>query len=293
MKKNIFFVFCLALMAGGTAVKAQEIIAVAGGGIFRAEGLTGDYEFAEARAMFGKNIRIGPMGGITWCYLHDGNYFYKGRIGTIGLSFDNWAQGQWNRYVWLNAGYRHTYDRGATNTFATWQRDNLISLQTGMRFSRDISERAWFSNTLIIIDGQFGIKSGEAIIQLSGEDFKALDPYKKGGVRITYENGIKQIPLRRIKNSEADFEPLIHLGYGYEAGSGNNYLEYGLGLGFGLFRDWYHDLFKVKAFMRHDLGNYTMGEGQIGTSNRLQVEVVCNLLNLSFRKNEAKKETKK
>lgn len=294
MKRVIFLVLLLIGMIGGTVkTPAQEIISVAGGGIFRSQGLAGDYEFAEARVMFGgKNIRIGPVANVTWVYLVDNGYYYKGMNWTTGISLDNWSQGQLNRYNWLNLGYKHSYDRGATTQFMSWQRDNLMSIQAGLRLNRDIYERSWFGNNLLIVEAQFGLTPGEAILRLAGEDYKSIAPYKKGQIRISYEKGIKQIPLRQIKASEVDFEPLAHLGYGFESGNQRSYLEYGLGLGFGLFRDWYHDIFKIKAFMRHDLGTFEFKSGEANKPATLYIEVVCNLLNLSFRKAE-KTETKK
>lgn len=288
MKKKILmiiFLLLLALLTLGEKAKAQELIGLAGAGLFRtvptAERTIGDFEFIEGRLMFGNKIRFGPMANYTWAYARidkEDPFYYKGRFYTLGLSFDTWGKAiGLHYYSWLNSGIRWSSDRGASTVYHSWQKDRLFLIQGGLRLTK--IESKWFSNSLFMGELLEPIENGNARyienVRYSVIPGVVVDgtPYKKGGYRLTYETGIKKFDLT-VREREIRFEPIAHLGYGSEKTYGRQYIEYGGGIAFSYFKEWQRELFKIKAFQRQDL------ESNDGSQpSRLQVEIVVNMLN--------------
>lgn len=269
----MFFFFLLLVLAplGG---KSQEMKAVGttGAGLFQTGATTGDYEFIEGRLMYGKKLRYGVMANYTWVYLKDDKedpYYYKGRLGTIGLSADRWWQSYAaNRYFWINSGIRFSYDRGATTSYKSWQKDLLSMTQFGFRSTNVFGE--WFGNSLLMLEAQIPLKKGEQRYSIESGVVLAGTPYEKGGYKITYENGIKKIPVS-VKFTSFFIEPTAHIGGGFDNASDRFSAEYGGGISVGYSNDgWDRDLFKIKAYKRHYFD---------GTPEKMQIELVINLLN--------------
>lgn len=292
MKKMMFLFFLLS--ASALKVESQELIGITGAGIFRSiqtiNPTCGDFEFVEGRLMFGHKFRVGPMGNYTWVYLNkekEGiqykNFNYKGRYYTLGLSLDYWNQNaERSYYFWINSGIRNSYDRGASVDYQSWQTDNLFLFQFGLRRTNLFKD--WFGNSLFITEFENPIENGIARYSITPGIVQSGTPYKKGGFRFTYENGIRKFPIY-VGIKEALLEPTIHVGYGMEFANNNRqYIEYGLGLAVGYFKEWHHELFKIKAFRRQDLNGYNPWTNDGSKPPSLQIEVTVNLLNLKFNK---------
>ncbi|MDP2943999.1 MAG: hypothetical protein Q8N57_00255 [bacterium] len=287
MKKRILmmiiFLLLLALALGEKA-KAQELIGLAGAGLFRTiptdERTIGDFEFVEGRLMFGNKIRFGPMANYTWAYARinkEDPFYYKGRFYTLGLSFDTWGKALGlHYYSWVNSGIRWSYDRGASTTYNSWQKDRLFLIQGGLRLTK--IESKWFSNSLFMGELLEPIENGENRYSTTPDIIVAGIPYKKGGYRLTYETGIKKFAFS-VKEREIRFEPIAHLGYGSEKAYNRQYIEYGGGFAFSYFKEWQRELFKVKAFQRQDLDGYNPQSNDGSQPSRLQIEITINVLN--------------
>ena len=286
MKKMCIIMLLFALAIGERA-QAQELIGIVGGGYFRGlqtvNPAIGDFEFVEGRLMFGHKFRYGPMANYTWVYLDDREGFhYKGRFYTLGLSVDNWGKiAGVSYYFWINSGIRFSYDRGATSSYHSWQTDKLFLFQGGLRLTKLFND--WLGNSLFIVELQRPIERGDARYSITPGVVTAGTPYEKGNFRLTYENGIKKFPVY-MKGREIRLEPIIHLGYGLESANDRQYIEYGGGFAVGYFKEWHHELFKIKAFRRQDLSGYNPRTNDGSKPPSLQIEVVVNLLNLKFKK---------
>ncbi|MCX6794783.1 MAG: hypothetical protein NTY31_02245 [Candidatus Falkowbacteria bacterium] len=286
MKKKIcVLIFFLLALTLGERARAQELIGLAGAGLFRTvpttERTIGNFEFVEGRLMFGnKMIRFGPMANYTWAYAKQSKedpYYYKGRFYTLGAAVDNWGSIlRLNYYSWINSGIRWGYDRGASDAYNSWQKDKLFLIQGGLILTK--LESFWFSNSLLIAEWQEPIEKGSARYSVTPGIVTAGTPYEKGGFRLTGETGIRKFVFF-VKGQEVRFEPIAHLGYGSEKAYNRQYVEYGGGFAFSYFREWQRELFKVKAFQRQDLDGYNPQSNDGSQPPRLQVEVVVNLLN--------------
>jgi len=272
MKKTMFFFFLLVVLIplGGNA--QIKPIGTAGAGLFQSDKTTGDYEFVEGRIMFGKKLRVGLMGNYTWVYLKEKKedpYYYKGRLGAIGLSTDRWWQTySSNRYFWINSGIRFSYDRGATSNYRSWQKDLLSMSQFGFRSTNVFG--SWGGNSLLMLEAQIPLKKGDQRYSTESGVVSAGTPYEKGGYKISYENGIKKIPVS-VRFTSFFIEPTAHIGSGFDNASDRLSVEYGGGISVGYSNDgWDRDLFKIKAFNRQYLD---------GSPSKMQIELVLNLLN--------------
>ncbi len=280
MKKMMFFLLLLALALGG---KSQKLIGIAGAGIFQSgtgtEKINGDYEFVESRLMFGNQTRFGLMANYTWVHLIQDQtdpFHYQGDFCAIGLSVDRWWNStNANSYFWINSGLRWNYDRGASRTYHSWQKDQLFLFQGGLRSTRLFDD--WFGNSLAIAEWQMPIKTGEARYSTTPGVVRAKTPEKKGSFRLIYENGIKKIPFS-IRFTDFFIEPTAHIGGGWENPSGQIFGEYGGGISVGYLRSdsWDRELFKIQAFRRQSLNGNSKPPS-------LTIELVINLLN--FKKN--------
>lgn len=242
-----------------------ELMAIGGAGYNSRE----NFGFIEAKLMFKAlgSLRIGPYLGYTQ-YGSEGfspKNALLGREFKYGLSLDSY--GFWtdnlSHYFWLNTGLKNVRDHYEEKYYDSQTKTNLIFLSGGLSLSNET--RTWFSHNQLMIDYQKPI--GEASISATwkGKPVKSK-AYDKESFRTTLESGIKRFYI----GNRINFEPIIHLGYGENFGSSNSYYEYGGGIGFGYFKDWYRDIIKVKVFYR---------DREIG-DDRLNSEVVLNLTNL-------------
>ncbi len=281
--KKILILLSILLALALTECKSQELVTVAGVGLFRDTKIghsgLGNYEFVEGRLMFGNKFRLGPMASYIWAGVKDGNYKYKGRFCTLGLSLDNWGGGEFrNYYFWLNSGLRWSYDRDISAPNYSWQRDKLYYLQGGFRLTN--RSRTWLNNSLLMAEWQHPTGPGEALYSTAPGVFNTGQHEAKGSVRATYENGLTRIAL--FPNGKKKFlEPLVHLGYGATKAYTCKYLEYGGGLSVGYFQKWYKEPVKFKVFKRQGL--YRNSEASI------HFEVIINL-HLNLKNNQLKKE---
>ncbi len=288
-KKTILLLIWLASL---TTAMSQELIGLAGGGLMKSPEIQGDYEFVEARMMFGlaPSFRLGPSGQAAWFYWNQADNFSRGHNFSAGLSIDGWNRETrlLSHYFWLNGWYRWSKDQGANaDGYESWQEDRLISLSGGLKFTNILD--SWFGDHLLMAEYQCPLKPGKKVAYYRDLPVLYSPPYDKERVRIVYENGIKHVPFL-MGNKELHFSPLIHFGYDWTAGDNRSAYEIGTGIYFGWYRDWYHDLFKVKAFYRGDLGTFEPGKSEAGAPAYFQVEVTLNLLNLKF--NQKKSHTK-
>lgn len=295
MKKLMIFIFLLLALALGESIKATELIGLAGAGVFHDVGyyrhsnsglMAGDYEFVEARLMFFHKLRVGPMANYTWVYVakdnKDSRYSYKGRFYTLGLSADNWGKViGLNYYFWLNSGIRWSYDRGASSSYYSWQKDKLFLLQAGLRLTRLASD--WFGNNLFIAEWQTPIENGNNRYSVTPGIVQPGKPTPKGSFRLTYENGLKKFAFS-TKNKQIRFEPIGHLGYGSERAYTRQYYEYGGGFAFSYFKEWQRELAKFKVYRRQDFGGYHPEINDGSQMASWHFEVVINVLNLKFKK---------
>lgn len=287
MKKMMIFLLLLASTLGG---KSQKLIGTTGAGIFQSgtgtEEIDGNYEFVEGRLMFGEKFRVGLMANYTWVYLIQDQadpFHFKGRAYSLGLSVDKWWNTtNTNNYFWINSGLRWSYDRGATTNYHSWQKDQFFLFQGGLRSTRIFND--WFGNSLAMIEWQMPIKDADARYSVTPGIVRKGDPYDKGNVRLTYENGIRKIPFS-IKFTDFYLEPAIHIGGGLEDPSYQPFFEYGGGFSVGYARSdgWDRELFKIKAFGRQDFKGYDPKSNDDSKPNSLHIELTINLLN--FKKN--------
>jgi len=289
MKKTMILIFLLLAFALGERAAAQELIGSAGAGYFWSvktpDPTIGNYEFVEAKLMFGHKIRYGPLANYTWVYAKQSKetpYYYKGRFYTLGLSFDTWGSVlHRNYYAWANPGIRWDYDRGATLGYHSWQKDKLFILQTGLRLTNLGSD--WLGNSLFMAEWQKPLAKGKNRFSTDPEIIKEGIPYEKGAFRLVYENGVKKFSFS-IKERQIRFEPILHLGYGWEKTYDRKYYEYGGGFAFSYFKEWQRELFKIKVYRRQDFGGYNPQNLDGSQAPSWHVEIVANLLRLKLKK---------
>lgn len=285
MRKIMMIVLLLLALALGEKAQAQQLIAVAGAGVFKNSPMAGDYEFAEARLMFGfHGFRYGPMASFTRVYLNqntENSFFkYRSQFYAIGLSVDKWWQTTaTNYYFWVNSGIGWGYDQGTGPSYELWQKDQLFLAKGGFRLTKPFN--SWLGNSLLMAEFQTPI-SGEARYSTAPGIIESGTPYKKGEIRLTFENGIKKIPLFY----GSFIEPTAHIGLATDDASKRLFVEYGGGISIGYFREiWDRELFKVIAFKRQDLKGHVTKLNDGSKSSLLQIELVVNLLNFYPEKN--------
>jgi len=286
MKKTIMMIiFLLLALASEERAQAQKLIGVAGAGIFKStlttDPFVGNYEFIEGRLMFGHGFRYGLMGSYTWVYLNqdkENPFNYKGQFYALGLSVDKWWQTlNANHYFWINSGIGWSYDRGASQTYQSWQKDQLFLIKGGFRSTKPYND--WFSNNLLMAEWQTPIKTGDARYSVSPGIVRTGTPYKKGNFRLTYENGIKKIPLFFGFN-ESFIEPTAHIGCSTRNDFKCLLVEYGGGISIGYFKEvWDRELFKIVAYKRQDLRWYNSQNSDNPKTSLFQIEIVVNILN--------------
>lgn len=273
---NIFLLLALAL---GERAMAQQLVAVAGAGIFKStqttEPIVGNFEFIEGRLMFGHGFRYGLMGNYTWVYLNqdkENPFNYKGQFYVLGLSVDKWWQTlNANNYFWINSGIGWGYDHGTSPNYQSWQKDQFFLIKGGLRSTKPFND--WFGNGLFMAELQIPIKTADARYSIDSGIVKAGTPYKKGNLRLTYDNGIKKIPLF-FRLNESFIEPTVHIGCSTDNASKRLFIEYGGGVSVGYFREvWDRELFKIVVFKRQDINRSN------SQSSLIQAEIVINLLN--------------
>ena len=286
MKKITFII--LLLLAAASGGKAQSVIGTTGAGIFSHDDkrkhaeVKGDYEFAEARIMFGRKFRLGPMASYVRVGLKEDKadpFVYRSHVFGFGLSVDNWWNTEKaNSYFWINSGVRLSYDHGSSNSYECWQDDRLFFFQGGFRSTRIFSD--WFGNNLVTVEWQTPIKTGINRYSTTPGIVRKGKPYMKDNARLTYENGIKNIPFP-IRLIDFYIEPTAHLGAGLAEPADRLFFEYGGGISVGYSRNdgWNRELFKIKAFRRQDLRGYDSKHDNGSIPPAMQVEIVINVLN--------------
>jgi len=259
MKKILLFFLLIAMAIGG---KAQEIIFAGGGGGMlnkpKSE-LRSEYGFAEARLMINLagTFRIGPYGNIVYSggfnKLQKLPFYYRGRDLTLGLSIDSWGSGwRYNRYFWLNAGYRWSLDRGSDGQYDSWQKGGVFVVNGGFRINSLLD--GWFGNHLILIEYQTPLSQTITALY-KGDTLQNVSPYNKGRFYLSYENGLKSIPIY-LGMREFRLEPLISLGFIYETATKKSFFEGGIGLSLGSMLDYYREWGKFIIFINKDLGSF-------------------------------------
>ncbi len=243
-----------------------ELMAISGAGYNNQKKTMENFGFVETRLMFKlfTPLRVGPYLGYTQYGLEKESYSaLLGREFKYGVSFDSYAflTHSLSHYFWLNTGIKQVTDNYEEKYFASKTKTKLFFISTGLSLSSEV--RYWFSHNQIILDYQRPIESSvSASWKGKTVESKAFD---KESFRLTLESGVKRFYV----NNKLNFEPIIHLGYGKSFGSSSYYYEYGGGIGFGYFKDWYRDIIKIKVFYR---------DREIG-ADRLNSEIVVNLGN--------------
>lgn len=248
----------------------QELIVLGGGGYNQvANTAWSDYAFGEARWMFGRRLRIGPY--VSYVAFNGEEVYknpkgqYKGKELSLGGSLDSY--GAFNirntYYTWLTVSYRTIEDYYQENYFASNTKTEGVGIILGYFVTNNRQD--WFGNHKLMLSGFIPTKA-EVTGTWNGETINNLKPYNKQQCRGTYEIGLKRF------GNKIDFEPLLHAGYGYEWGRDRKFYEIGTGFDFGIFKDWYHEIFKAKMFWRQDLS----ATQQYGW----QAEVTMNLTQL-------------
>ncbi len=276
MKKFILFFSLFWLVTNG---QGQELIACFGGGRLAAERLHGDFEFLEARLMFGRaKLQVGPAFNATWAYVVDHDFYYQGREYIGGLSLASWKRGlRLDRYVWASAGYRWSNDRGSDGHYEAWQDDRLAYFLGGWRLSDPLD--GWLGDNLAMFEFQTPLQNGQITARFEGDTIKDARPFNKERLRLVDEIGVKALPLfLGFAWQEFRFTPLIHLGYGWERGAERQFWEAGAGFSFSIYKDsWYQELFKIKAFQRQDFYALNSGRGENYRPAAWQVEININI----------------
>lgn len=259
MKKIVIFFLLIVITISGAA---QEIIFAGGGGGMLSgakSDLRSEYGFAEARLMIkiAGTFRIGPYGNIVYSggfnKLQQPSFYYRGRDLTLGLSIDSWGNGwHYNRYFWLNSGYRWSLDRGSNGQYDSWQKGGLFIINGGFRLNSLLE--GWFGNHLILMEYQAPLSQSITALY-KGDTLQDASPYNKGRLSLSYENGVKSIPIY-LGMHEFRLEPLIALGFNYETANKKSFFEGGIGLSLGSMLDYYREWGKFIIFINHDLGSF-------------------------------------
>jgi len=276
--KIIFFVLFFAV---SLSLSAQELIVVGGAGISKTDTIAkGNYGFAQARLMIPVSdwLRIGPYVGYTQ-YSNTGltvtpNPFLLGKELSYGLSLDSYGHLSYayTYYVWLNSGLKNVNDKYQDKDFTSITSTKEIFVSGGLFVTDE-----WlglFGNNRLMWEYQKPL-SATVEAKWKGQDVLGVQPYNKESLRLFLESGIK-----RFGGGAVNLEPLIHVGYGRDFGRSQNYYEIGGGIDAGIFKDYYRDILKIKAFYRKDFGSNAKG-GVCG-------ELVFNASSLiqAFKKNK-------
>lgn len=259
---------------GGIA--QPEIIATLGGSISRGEN-SNENVFAEGRLMIGRQFRVGPYGNIIFSggvdRTSEKSFVYRGRDATLGISIDNWGAGwRYNRYFWLNAGYRWSLDHGSNGRYESWQKNGGLAFSGGFRLNSLLE--GWLGNHLVLIEYQTPLNN-EVIAIYKGDTLDDSTPYNKARLAISYENGLKQFPIY-LRMNEFRLEPLVSIGYIYEANDQRSFLEAGVGLSLGSMMNYYREWGKLIFFINQDLGSFKQGNLNIRPLS-FGAKVVMNL----------------
>lgn len=277
--KKIFFLFLLAVFTA-VAVRGQEVIALGGYGYNLVDSTNvGDFYFTEGRVMFGNTFRVGPYASyVTYGNLRIGNNnslisLLRGEEIKAGLSVDNYGHLSYtySYYFWLNTGMNWSKDAYQESYYKSLAKNNLLFLSGGFVINDDW--KGWFGHNQIMFGYQKPVKS-ESIASWK-DQFVSSTPYNKESLRITLESGVK-----RIGGNGLNFEPILKAGYGYEAGRDKSYYEFGGGIGLGVYRDWYREIFKIVIFKRNDFGEEFFSQNSLTPSGRLSGEIVFNATSL-------------
>lgn len=273
MKKILVIVF---FMSVSLTNRATDLIIIGGAGINQADSISqGNFGFAQARLMFNlsENFRIGPYVGFTQ---YASKELYKspssvllGREFAYGASIDSYGpfSYSYSHYFWLNAGIKNVTDRCQSGYFASNTLTDVAFLSGGFFITDDW--QGWFGNNRLMIEYQKPLKA-KVNATWKNEAITGIQPYNKEAISLVFESGIKRF------GANTNFEPLIHIGGGRDFGRSQNYWELGGGLGFGIFKEYYQDIFKVKVFWREDFkGSYNDFNSRT-PSGSLGGEVVLN-----------------
>lgn len=257
MKKLLILALCFVF---ALSANAQELIVIGGGGFNKIDTIAkGDFGFAQARLMFPltPGLRVGPYLGYTQYSNMElnktPNSVLLGKEFSYGVSFDSYGHVSYSYsyYFWVNGGGKNVTDRFKDNLFESTTKTKEMFVEGGFFLTDDW--KSWFGNNSIMFGYQRPISS-EIRATLSGEKVLNLKPYNKESFRIVLESRIK-----RFGEKTLTIEPLIHVGYGNNFGSKKEYYELGGGISLGIFKDYYRDILKIKAFHREDFDGKTPG----------------------------------
>jgi len=248
-----------------------EFIAIGGGGYNNDKSVSREgFGFIEGRLMckIFNGLRLGPYLGYTQ-YSTNGfdpkSSTFLGKELKYGLSFDSYKllNKTWSYYAWLNMMFGNVRDHYQDQDYESRTHTNLISFSGGFSIADEL--HGWFTHNQLMFDYQKPVGHPKIDATWKGSKVSDAEAYNKESYRIVLESGIKRLYMGKKTN----FEPLIHLGYGKDFGSNQDYYEFGGGIGFGFFKDWYRDIFKVKAYWRNKQPD-----------SRLNFEAVLNITSL-------------
>lgn len=276
--KNLIFVFLF--FAATWSLSAQELIVLGGAGLQKTDStVSTNYGFAQARYMIALagNLRVGPYLGYTQ---YGSKEFYKtphpallGKEFSYGLSVDKYGPLNYSHsyYFWLNGGLKSVQDKFQDNFFKSDTKTTEVFLSGGFFVTDEYNWHGWFSNNRFMAEYQKPIKS-TIDATWKGEKISNITAYNKESVRLFAESGVRRFG----KATGVNIEPLIHAGFGRDFGRDKNYYEVGGGIGLGLMKDWYRDIFKVKVFWREDLNSSYVNVNSRTPGGSLCTEFVFN-----------------
>lgn len=273
--KKIFFLALFFVTL--TSLSAQELIALGGYGYNQADSVNkGDFTFCEARLMFNltENVRAGIYGG----YVGYGNIktnvsMLRGTEWKYGLSLDSYGglTYSYSYYGWINSGLKNTVDQYQESYYRSKTLTNEFFVSGGLSVTDDW--QGWFGHNQIMFDYQK--PTSEPKVSATWKDKPVTStPYNKESFRITLESGVKRF------GSTLNIEPIIKLGYGHDYGRQKSYYEYGGGLGFGVYKDWYREIFKITVFQRNDFGAEFNNINSVTPGGRIGAEITFNAASL-------------
>ena len=247
-----------------------EFIAIGGGGYNNKETVSREgFGFIEGRLMckIFNGLRLGPYLGYTQ-YSTKGINPKSASLGKelkYGLSFDSYKllNTTWSYYFWLNAIFDNSRNHYQEGFYEEKTKTNLVSFSGGFSIADEL--HGWFTHNQLMFDYQKPVGHPKIDATWKGNKISDAKAYNRESYRFTLESGIKRFYLGKKTN----FEPLIHLGYGKNFDSNQDYHELGGGIGFGFFKDWYRDIFKIKAYWRNKQPD-----------SRLNFEAVLNITSL-------------
>lgn len=275
MKKIFFAVFFLMILT--LSAKAQEMLFLGGYGYNQADSINkGDHTFIEARIMFDLLPQL--RGGLYGSYVGYGNVktdisILQGREWKYGISLDSWGGLTYSHsyYAWVNSGLKNTTDKYRESFYRSKTLTNEFFINTGLSITDDW--QGWFGHHQLMITYQKPL--GTPKITATWKDLPVTStPYNKESFRLTWETGIKRI------GKTLEFEPIIKAGYGHDFGREKNYYELGGGLGFGIYKDWYREIFKVTVFKRNDFKGEFENINSITPGGRICGEITFNASSL-------------